>query len=267
MTIDDPAFPAAVYEAGRRYGWSPREHCVARLLFESGARISEVLSLTAADWAFGDFLNRFRSRSKGSYGRRVKTLLVSQATAKMLRRYFDDQESGRRAFDSCKTTLRDLVAWRTEAPGRLASIPLFLTRRGTPMTAKLFRDHYWRPALRAHGLDADPHTARHWFVTNALRRIERDSKVEAEFRRRKHELIEYMAWKSGEQTLAAYEHVRREGRFFDTLASIHRQMRRRETQLGREASAPTSDLAKAEIGKVERLDPDLAFILGVDNDG
>jgi hypothetical protein len=50
---------------------------------------------------------------------------------------------------------------------QLQKIPIFLTSRGTAMPAQLFRDHYWRPALRKAGIDADPHAARHWFVTNA----------------------------------------------------------------------------------------------------
>ena len=58
------------------------------------------------------------------------------------------------------------------------------------MTAKLFRDHYWTPALRAAGLDADPHLARHWFVTNALRHVERGVRDEAALARRKQELIQ-----------------------------------------------------------------------------
>ena len=48
-TIDDPDFPHLVYSAGKEYGWGLRELCVVRLLFESGARISEILGLTAQD--------------------------------------------------------------------------------------------------------------------------------------------------------------------------------------------------------------------------
>ena len=48
-TIDDPDFPHLVYSAGKEYGWGLREMCVVRMLFESGARISEILDLTAQD--------------------------------------------------------------------------------------------------------------------------------------------------------------------------------------------------------------------------
>jgi hypothetical protein len=43
-SIDDPDFPRAVYAAGQQYGWSLREVCITRTLFESGARVSEVVA-------------------------------------------------------------------------------------------------------------------------------------------------------------------------------------------------------------------------------
>ena len=54
-------------------------------------------------------------------------------------------------------TLRQLTRLSRRSPAQLDQVRLYLTARGTPMTAKLFRDHYWTPALRAAGLDADPH--------------------------------------------------------------------------------------------------------------
>jgi hypothetical protein len=65
-TVDDVDFPNLVYAAGKKYGWSLRELCVTRTLFESGARISEICSLTANDWSFSHFTNRFRASNKGS---------------------------------------------------------------------------------------------------------------------------------------------------------------------------------------------------------
>ncbi|MGH9371236.1 MAG: hypothetical protein ACRD15_06875, partial [Vicinamibacterales bacterium] len=65
QSIDDPDFPRAVYAAGQAYGWSLREQCITRTLFESGARVSEVVGLTAGDWAISQFLNRFRAGNKG----------------------------------------------------------------------------------------------------------------------------------------------------------------------------------------------------------
>src|SRR4029453_12642143 len=83
----------------REYGWGLREFCVVRTLFESGARISEVMGLTAADWAVSQFLNQFSARNKGSLGIRTKRLVISQSLANLYRRYFDDAKCGRLACD------------------------------------------------------------------------------------------------------------------------------------------------------------------------
>lgn len=231
QTIDDPYFPGLIYRAGKNWGWGLREMCIVRTLFESGARISEILDLTASDWAVSRFLNRFRARNKGSFGERTKHLVVSQATAKLYRRYFEHAIDGRRACDPDQLTVNGLEALFAKDPGCLARIPIFLTNRGTRMTEKLFRDWYWKPALRAAGFHAHPHQGRHWFVTNALRNIEQVSKSEGERQRRKQELIKYMSWKTGEETLKAYEHLRREEEFItSTLPGIHAAMQRRERE-------------------------------------
>ncbi len=118
-TIDDPDFPHLVYKAGKEYGWGLRELCLVRILFEGGGRISEVLDLTALDWSTNQFLNQFQARNKGSFGVRTKRLVVSSATAKLVRRYFDDDTSGRRVRDPQRLCLADIVIPKrpyTEAP-------------------------------------------------------------------------------------------------------------------------------------------------------
>src|SRR5207253_6273131 len=60
---------------------------------------------------------------------------------------------------------------------------------------------------------APPYIARHWFVTNALRTIERTARDQNEMVRRNAELVQYMAWKTAERTLRAYEHVVRDSDF------------------------------------------------------
>jgi site-specific recombinase XerD len=264
-SIDDPDFPRAVYAAGQAYGWSLREQCITRTLFESGARVSEVVALTAGDWAVSQFLNRFRACNKGSHGRRVKMLVVSHQTATLYRRYFDDAQHGRCAVDPERLTCRELIHLARRSPARLDQVPIYLTKRGTSMTAKLFRDHYWTPALRAAGLDADPHLARHWFVTNALRHVERGARDDAALARRKQELIQYMAWRSGEQTLRAYEHVERSNSFQRRLHVIHQTMQRRERLAARPA-APAGAGSDPARGRRDPISSDLAYLLGEDDD-
>jgi integrase len=233
-TIDDPDFPQLVYNAGKEYGWGLSELCVVRVLFESGARISEVLDLTALDWSVSQFMNQFVARNKGSFGIRTKRLVVSSVTAKLCRRYFDDQIEGRRARDRQHLALSDLA--KLDSAG-LEKIRLFLTARGTPMDARLFRQGHWTPALRAAGIHASPHLARHWFVTNALRTIERTSKDESEVVRRKAELVQYVGWRTAERTLKAYEHVNRgEGFITTTLTAIHAALKKREDAIRKDPS-------------------------------
>jgi integrase len=265
-TIDDPAFPNLVQEAGRRFGWKLRELCVSRTLFESGARISEVVGLTALDWAQGGFCNVLQSRNKGSFGVRTKSIMISNPTAKLFRRYFDsDRQRGARAHLP-PLRVSDLTALYRSNQQSLESIPLFVTARGAPLTAKLFREQYWKPALMEFGIDADPHQARHWFVTNALRNIDRTSKDEPTRVRRRQELIRYMAWNSGERTLHAYDHLQRETDFQGRLETIHREMWRRERKAPGVVAGTDSQSTVAAMAAVERSNNDLAFLLGEDND-
>ena len=266
QTIDDPEFPHMVQEAGRRFGWKLRELCVSRTLFESGARISEAVGLTALDWAQGGFRNVLQSRNKGSFGLRTKTIMISNPTTKLYRRYFDDNAHGRAAVDLQRMRVSTLTTLYRTDPQSLEKVPLFLTEQGGPLTAKLFREQYWKPALKASGIDADPHQARHWFVTNALRNIDRTSKDEASRARRRQELIRYMAWNSGERTLRSYDHLQREADFHNRLGIIHREMRRRERRSQAPGAALSPQSITAVTAAVERSNQDLAFLLGEDDD-
>jgi integrase len=252
-----------VYAAGREYGWELREFCIVRTLFESGARISEVIGLTAADWAVSRFLNQFSASNKGSLGIRTKQLVISHGLAKLYRRYFDD-ERGWLAWDPHHHSMHDLQRIPSEDRSRPSSIPLFLTKHGTPMNSKLFRDYYWRPALRASGIYAHPHQARHWFVTNALRSIEATASGEQDQRRKKEELIRYMKWRSGEKMLHAYEHDDRETLFINkTLPAIHAEMKRLEQKAGKDGPEVSDTQDAIKPAPVQSIDPDLALLTGV----
>jgi site-specific recombinase XerD len=263
QSVDDPRFPSAVYAAGREYGWGLREFCIVRTLFESGARISEVIGLTAADWAVSRFLNQFSARNKGSLGIRTKRLVISHGLTNLYRRYFDDPQDGRLGCDPHHLSMKDLQKVFSEDPDRLCKVPLFITERGTPMTGNLFRDYYWRPALRAAGIHAHPHQARHWFVTNALRTIEATTSGEQDQRRRKEEMIRYMKWRSGEKMLCAYAHVDRETQFITkTIPAIHAEMKRLEQKAAGDGPW-LPEMRDAVTGGSERtVDPDLALLTG-----
>jgi hypothetical protein len=197
---------------------------------------------------------------KRSQGRRTKFLMVSAATAKIYRMYFNESRRSPSRRPPEAPSIGQLEALLRSDSQQLHSIPIFLTSRGTAMSPQLFRDHYWRPALRKAGIDADPHAARHWFVTNALRNIESQSHDEGELRRRKTELIEYMGWRSGERTMRTYEHLQRRERFMAELSQIHHEMERRARKYSDPGSLPRLPAADVQAGR------DLAFLLGEDND-
>jgi integrase len=266
QTIDDPELPHIVQEAGKRFGWKLRELCVSRTLFESGVRISEAVGLTALDWAQGGFRNVLQSRNKGSFGLRTKTIMISNPTTKLYRRYFDDAMNGRAAVDPQRLRVSNLTTLYRGNPQSLENVSLFLTEQGAPLTAKLFRDQYWKPALMASGIDADPHQARHWFVTNALRNIDRTAKDEASRSRCRQELIRYMAWNSGERTLRSYDHLQREVDFQSRLQTIHKEMRRRERNSLAPGIFSGSQSTAYATAIAERSNEDLAFLLGEDDD-
>jgi integrase len=205
QTINDPLFPKQVLEGGRQLpGWGLREECVTRLLFETGARVSEIVGLTLADWLDRGGNLEANAFNKGSYGRRVKWIRFSKDMAKLLISYFDNERS---KLDPHRYTLQDyrLLASRNEA--NLAMVPLFLSNRRTPWTAKTYRDNFWAPACKAARIDADIHQARHWYVTQAIDTIHQTSIGEGDFQRQVLELIEYMRWTSGEETMKAYLHL------------------------------------------------------------
>lgn len=213
--IDDPHFPILVSRGGDLVGWRLREQCVTDLLFETGGRISEVVGQTLGDWYARGMKVESRAFSKGSRGRRIKFLRFSSNTAKMLRRYFNTE---RRKCDPGRYTLDEYLRLAKREHLDLYKVPLFLTAQGNPLTPKVYRDCYWKPACRAVNLDADVHQARHWYVTMAIRHIYETSADDAEIARRVEDLIAYMKWKSKE-TIEAYEHYFSAVRYVEETAT------------------------------------------------
>jgi hypothetical protein len=72
-----------------------------------------------------------------------------------------------------------------------------------------------------------------------------------------------MAWRTAERTLKAYEHVVRDDNFIaTTLRTIHREMKRRETELKKNPEL-VSDRLKTEAGaSADPLDEEWAILTG-----
>lgn len=220
--VDDATLPGRVLDGGRQVpGWGLREECVTRLLFETGGRISEVTSLTLGDWVARGLLQEARAINKGSNGRRTKFLRFSSGTAKLLRRYVDGE---RRRRDPQGHGLADYLRLAERKQVDLQRVSLFLSARGTRLSAKTYREHAWASACRAAGIDADVHQARHWYVTMAVRQIYETAQTDADVRRRLRELIEYMQWRRGWDTIAVYEHYFDATRHAEVQDAVHARM-------------------------------------------
>jgi hypothetical protein len=264
QVVDDPTLPGRVIAGGRLLNWGLREQCVTRILFESGGRASEVTGLSLGDWMARGLLQEANAFSKGSHGTRVKFLRFSNDTGKLLRRYFDEE---RRKLDPNGSCLADYVELSKRHQGDVNAVPLFLSGRGTALSAKTFRENFWNPACLMAQIEVDIHQCRHWYVTAAVRSIYETAKAEGEVKRRLRELIEYMKWRQGWQTLECYEHYFDATRHADIQDVVHQKLDASLKQGLAERHKPTtrspkaaSDPAAQPLAHLLKSDPDFDFL-------
>ncbi|KZR59359.1 tyrosine-type recombinase/integrase [Pseudobacillus badius] len=247
--IDDLHLPFQVYQAGKKVNWSQRETVIARMLFETGARASEIIELTIGDYRSRKSHQEVITFSKGSHGRKVKFLRFSKDTVKSLFHYI---HSERKKYDPDQLGFEDLP---DEAP-------LFLSEVGTPLTYPSWYYH-WNKAMKKSEIKLNPHKARHWFVTTRLREIYRISKSEAEIQQRKNELIKYMKWKN-QDTITVYEHYFDEEKHREAHDQMLEHMAKNEKKYEQEEKKkrkkkPT--LSVIETQKEVEIDTDLQELL------
>ncbi len=217
--LDDPNLPKRLLTAFAQR----RDQLIARILFESGARVSEVLGLTLGDWRRRGLRERALAVNKGSRGARVKEIWWSSTTAQSLRNYVNED---RRHSDSRRRRLEDLPD----------SVGLFLTQAGKPYTYAAFYWN-WQMACQKAQVHVTPHQARHWFVTMALCKFESLAAEKREAARQA--LIAYMGWRNSE-TLQAYDHHIHQLNFVSTHAALARLVEAGDTGAGSSLS-PTSN--------------------------
>jgi len=184
--IDDPGLRQLLLPA---FTYS-RDRVIARILFDSGARIGEVLGLTLCDWRSLGQRERALTTNKGSHGDRIKEIWWSPDTTQLLRDYINYE---RCHCDPEKRRLEELPD----------AVPIFVTDAGTPYTYKAFYAN-WRRACAHVRIKLTPHQVRHWYVTMALRFIESlpDDTKRAAYRQ---SLVAYIRWRNPE-TIKAYDH-------------------------------------------------------------
>jgi hypothetical protein len=225
--------------------------------------------LTVGDWAARGCLQEAQAFSKGSHGKRVKFLRFSSETAKLLRRYFDTE---RCRLDANHCRLDDYLQAGRDERAHLHAVPLFLSHQGTPLRPKTFRDLYWNRACQAVGVEADIHQARHWYVTQIIRTVYETTPSESEINRRLRELIEYMGWRSGWETLEAYQHYFDPQRHAEIQDELHGRMdgvlkqalsdRSRRQAGQRSPSNPPSQSENASpLARDLDSDPELEYLL------
>lgn len=267
--IDDPKLPGYILKGGQRLLLKRtrlRNEVVTWLLFETGARVSEVVGLMLSDWAALGTKNKAKAFSKGSAGRRIKTISFAEETVILLRRYFDEERIHCDPHGYSLDLYLELASCRQID---LSTIPLFLSSQGTQLTPKAYREHYWNPACAAVGIEADVHQARHWHVTRCVRDIYETAKTTQEVERRLRDLVEYMKWKS-EEMLAAYQHYFDEQRHADSREQFHTRLHaevhqylegQHHSRLKKQTpSAPKDQFPSASSARRFDDEPDLAFL-------
>ncbi|WP_036703225.1 tyrosine-type recombinase/integrase [Paenibacillus sp. OSY-SE] len=155
--IGDWDLPYRINHAGSLINWRLRDEVISRFMFETGARISEILELTVGDYRKRSDIHELAAINKGSFKKRVKFFRISPETLKLLIRYVNTK---RRQSASTQAKFQDLPD----------SEPLFLSTRGTPYTYSAFYSN-WTRVTKSAGIILNPHKARHWFVTSMLRGI------------------------------------------------------------------------------------------------
>ncbi len=88
--IDDPTLHLRLITGFEQAKVSRRDQIIIRMAYESGARISELLTLTVGDWQKRGGKQEAMARNKGSHGRRVKIIRFSMETTKLLHRYVNE---------------------------------------------------------------------------------------------------------------------------------------------------------------------------------
>ena len=233
--IDDPDLRQRLLPAFAQL----RDRVIARILFDSGARISEVLGLTLADWRRTGQQTKALTTNKGSHGQRIKEIWWSDDTAQLLRNYIAQE---RRQNDPTGRGLDTL----------LDSARLFITDKGDPYTYKAFYAN-WQTACQRAQLKVTPHQVRHWFVTMALHAIGDSARDETQREAYRQALIAYMGWRSPE-TIRAYDHHFRQLSFAPVHAILTHLGGKEESGFsGARSEATGTDNPKSIPAELKRL--------------
>ncbi len=203
-----------------------RDQVILLLMRETGARLSEVIELTAGGYRNARHAGQALVKNKGSRGREEKTIYFTQSLDRHLLDYIRME---RAKYDpNGSKRLEDLADHD----------PLFLTRTGKPYTRSAFYHHWNKLFAPAQGqvkegeqVEFTPHDLRHLrvtrTVTNLRKEAQGDRAVEAE-------LLEgfqsVMGWRSPE-TMGTYLKTMNKRKAIEALLADEEQQEQHDRDL------------------------------------
>ncbi|HEU5379991.1 MAG TPA: tyrosine-type recombinase/integrase [Ktedonobacteraceae bacterium] len=269
MWQDSNTFPTAFFRQRRKQPWYPntaltseqvqvslqkdllwmihhattqRDTLVLLLLRTTGARLHEILSLTAGGYRKARDPYRAFVRNKGSHGCEEKEIHFPSAIEAALVRYVRTERArydpqGRRRLEELDDT-----------------DPLFLTRRGTPYDREAFY-HHWRKLYagrpsqssldrvrtpQSMPIEFTPHDIRHlyvtWLLTQMRKRYGHDAGKMANLR---WALQQRMAWRSP-LTIECYDHSFSERERLEQFDEFQRSVEEQVETPWKQGGSPTS---------------------------
>ncbi len=176
-----------------------RDRVILLLLRQTGARLSEIVTLTVGGYRSARTSGRAFVKNKGSRGREEKLIHFTPTVERLLQNYVRTERAkydplGRKRLEELDD--RD---------------PLFLTRTGKPYSRSAFY-HHWKQLFasaqqqfrRQERVEFTPHDLRHLRVTRTVTKIRQDAKGDAAVEAALLEgFQQVMGWRSPE-TMATY---------------------------------------------------------------
>jgi len=230
---------------------SCREKAVLELLRNTGARLHEVVLLTAGGYRNEGMAGQAQVVSKGSLGREIKTIYFTHnpRVMRLLTRYLEQIRP----------------QWDRKHRTRFAEVgnhePVFLTERGTPYSVKCFYSHWYTHYPRFRALCPvvfSPHDIRHLFITEFLIMLRAacgagTDHFDAERYQREREAFgsTIMGWRAA-HTIDVYDHSRDGEQTLQVLGLMQQRLAERrylpepETPAATPPHAPTN-VAPAEV--------------------
>ncbi len=203
-----------------------RDRVILLLIRETGARLSEVIEMTAGGYRKARYAGHALVKNKGSRGREEKTIYFTQSIDQSLHDYIRTERAKYDPYG--RKRLEDLTDHD----------PMFLTRRGKPYSRHAFYHHWnklFEPAQhqfeKGEHVEFTPHDLRHLRVTRTVTKLREEaqgnSRVEAELL----EGFRYvMDWRSPE-TMETYLKTMNKRKAIEAILADEEQQEKHERDL------------------------------------